>query len=108
MNAPLRNPERDLNDAAAGALREQAVENITERIKSGKSRVGIFELLESELNGERSQIMLEEITILLLNESGERDDLAEKTVAGMIERWISVHGDVVEDEAATIEATEEP
>ena len=107
MNAPLRNLDRDVHDAADGELRAQAIESLTYKIISGKHRNGIFELLDSELNGERYKILLEEITTLLLNESGEREYLAEKIRDGLIERYLSVHGDLVEEEASDIEAREE-
>lgn len=108
MNAPLRavlhTPDRDIHDAAAGALRQQAIESLTDKIMSGKHRNGIFELLDSELNTERAKILLEEITGLLCNETVEREYLADQIVAGLIERYISVNGDLVEEEANDIEA----
>ena len=104
MNAPL--PNRDINDAADGELRKQAIESLSEKIKSGKHRNGVFELLDSELNGERYKIVLEEITTLLLNESGEREYLADQMVAGLIERYLSTKGDLIEEEAAELEREE--
>ena len=100
MNAP----DRDIHDCADGELRKQAMENLAERIKSGKHKNGIFELLDSELNTDRYKILLEEITTLLCNETVEREAMADKIVAGLIERYISVHGDLVEEEANEIEA----
>jgi len=104
VNAPL--PNRDINDAADGELRKQAIESLSEKIKSGKHRNGVFELLDSELNGERYKIVLEEITTLLLNESGEREYLADQMVAGLIERYLSTKGDLIEEEAAELEREE--
>lgn len=107
MNAPLRNPNRDLSDCASGLLREQSIENISNRIKSGKGRIGVFELLDIELSGERYKILLEEITTLLCNETVEREAMADQMVSGLIERYISVHGDLVEQEAEEIEAEDQ-
>jgi hypothetical protein len=104
MNAPQILPNRDMSDCADGALREQAIESLTYKIMSGKHRNGIFELLDSELNTDRYKILLEEITMLILNESGEREYLAEKIRDGLIERYLSTHGDLVEEEANEIEA----
>lgn len=105
MNAPLRViPDRDIHDAADGELRQQAIESLTFKIKSGKSRMGIFELLDCELSSERYKILLEEITGLLLNETCEREYIADQIVAGLIERYLSTKGDLVEEEAAQIEA----
>jgi hypothetical protein len=101
-----RNQNRDLNDLADGELREQAIESLTYKITYGRHRNGIFELLDSEINSERYKILLEEITTLLLNESGKREYLADQMVAGLIERYLSVHGDLIEEEAETIEAQE--
>lgn len=102
MNAP----DRNLHDEADGKLREQAIESLSEKIKSGKSRIGIFELLDSELNTDRAKILLEEITTLLLNESGEREAMADKMVADLIARHLSTQGDLIEEESAAIEAEE--
>lgn len=104
MNAPPRIPDRDQSDAADGELRQQAIESLTYKIVYGKSRIGIFELLDFEISSERYKIVLEEITTLLLNESGEREYLADQLVAGMIERYLSTHGDLIEEEANDIEA----
>ena len=104
MNAPLR--DRDIHDAADGELRKQAIESLSEKIKSGKHRNGVFELLDSELNGERYKIVLEEITTLLLNETMEREDIADRIVSGLIERYLSTKGDLIEEEAAEIEREE--
>lgn len=105
MNAPLRNPERDLSDAAAGLLRQQAIENISERIKGGRSKVSVHDLLDTELDDpKRCRILAEDLAKLLTAESGERATLADRIVDGLVERHISVHGDLVEEEAAEIEA----
>ncbi len=104
MNAPLRNLDRDQSDAADGLLRAQAIENISERIKEGKNRMTVLDLLDGELNSERYKIVLGELADLLQAQHGEHGATADKIVDGLIERYISVHGDLVEDEAAEIEA----
>lgn len=101
MNAP----DRNIHDAADGKLREQAIENIAERIKGGRSKVSVHDLLDTELdNPTRCRILAEDLAKLLTAESGERAALADQIVDGLVERYISVHGDLVEEEATEIEA----
>lgn len=99
MNAP----DCDIHDQADGALRQQAIENIAERIKSGKGRISIRDLLDCEMNS-RGEFLLAELEQLLTVEHGEHGAKADKLVAEMIERYLSTRGDLIEEEAATIEA----
>lgn len=98
MNAP----DRNLHDAADGQLRAQAIEAISERIKSGKGRMGVRDLIDREMNT-RPEFLLTELEQVLLAEHGEHGALADKLVEGLIERYIAAHDDIVEEEAATIE-----
>lgn len=101
-----RTPDRDLSDCAAGLLRQQAIENIAFRIKDGKHRLSVHDLLDSELASEsRYTTMLGELSNLLTAQHGEHGALADRIVDGLIERYISVHGDLVEEEANEIEAS---
>lgn len=100
-----RTPDRDINDCAAGALREQAIENITDRIKAGKGRIGVRDLLDCELNT-RYEFLLGEIEQVLTAEHGEHGALADKLVDGLIERYITSNPEKVEEEAEEIEASE--
>lgn len=102
MNAP----DRNLHDAADGELRAQAIENISERIKSGKSRMGIRDLIDCEMTS-RPEFLLTELEQVLLAEHGEHGALADKLVEGLIERYIGAHADLVEEEASTIEHYEQ-
>ena len=105
MNALLRNPNRDQSDAADGLLREQAIENIAERIKGGKSRIAIRDLLDNEMNS-RPEFLLNELEQVLTAEHGEHGALADKLVEGLIDRYISVNEDLVEEEAAELAGAE--
>lgn len=96
---------RDIHDAADGALRQQALDILRWKILDGKHKNGIFELLDSELNGERYKLILEAITQLLLADGiNERDDLADKIRDGLIERYLLSHPELIEEEAAQIES----
>ena len=100
----MSSPDRDIHDQAAGSLREQAVENIAERIKSGKGRITVHDLLDAELNSDRCRIVTEDMAKLLTAEHHEHGAVADSIVDGLIERYISTHGDLVEEEAEEIEA----
>lgn len=104
----LHRPDRDIHDAADGSLREQAIEQISWRIKEGKSRIDIRGLLDSEFNS-RGEFLLIELERLLTADNGEHGALADKLVDGLIERYLSTPRgmDLIEEEAAEIEATEE-
>lgn len=109
MNAPdalhaRRAPDRDINDAAAGALREQAIEAIADRIKAGKHRLSIKDLLDCELQGERYTLTLGEVSQILTCDYHDRSIYIDKLHDGLIERYIGTHGDEVEIEADDIEA----
>lgn len=106
MGQMERVPDRDLSDQASGLLREQAIENISNRIKAGKSRVAIRDLIDSELN-HRADLLLGELEAVLTAEHGEHGALADKLVDAMIERYITSHPEKVEEEAEEIEASEE-
>jgi hypothetical protein len=100
---------RDLHDAADGLLREQAVESLKQRILAGKHKYGIGELLDSELNNHaRSHIIMQELVDLLLNDSLEREALADNIRDGLIERYLNdpAQSLLIEEEAAEIEAEE--
>jgi hypothetical protein len=101
----VKSPDRDQQDAAAGELRERAVENIANRIKAGQSRIGIRDLLDCEMNT-RPEFLLTELEQVLLAEHGEHGALADKLVEGLIQRYVETNSDVVEEEAAEIEAHE--
>ena len=104
--ATMNAPDRDIHDAAAGELREQAVYNLTERLHGGRTvgRLTLRDLIDSDLNGPRAGFATIEITNLLLADSGERAAKADTYVAGVIERYLSKRSDLVEEEANEIEA----
>lgn len=100
-----RTPDRDINDCADGELRKQAIEAITERIKAGKHRVTLADLLDCELDDpKRCQFLAIEFGKLLSADVTERSLIIERIADGLIERYISVNGDLVEEEACEIEA----
>lgn len=75
-----------------------AREELKWRIVSGKRRVGVFELLESEVNQEPScRNLLSKITDLLLDEEGQREALADQIRDGLVERYIDAHPELVEE-----------
>lgn len=100
--------ERDLSDRAAGMLREQAVYNLTERLKDGKrvGRCDLFDLLDCELNSDRYRILLADLFQLITAQSGEHGALADRIVEGLIERHLVTHDDLIEEEATEIENEE--
>lgn len=104
MNAP----DRNLHDAADGQLRAQAIESLSEKIKGGRSRVTVHDLIDAELDDhKRNLLLVEQFSDLVGAESGERAALADAIVEGLVARWIAAHADLVEEEAATIEHYEE-
>lgn len=98
-------PDRDQHDAAAGELRAEAIGILTHRILTGKHRVGIYELLDAWLDSERRKILLEALTTLLLNESGEREAIADQMNAKLITEYLNRHDHLIEETAAMILAS---
>ena len=106
-------PDRDLSDRASGLLRQQAMENLTYRLRDGKT-VGKFnfrDLLDCEINSNRYRLLLDELDTLLCGEGGNdtRDGFADRMVEGIIERFLNdpKQDDLIEEEAAEIEAERE-
>lgn len=101
-------PLRDAHDAADGALKAQAVEALTERLRAGNTvgSLSLRDLIDSDLNGPRAGFAAIEVTNLLLADSGERAALADAYKDGVIERFLlSPRGlELIEEEAAEIEA----
>lgn len=100
-----RTPDRDINDAADGELRKQAIEQISERIKDGRHRITIADLLDCELDDpKRCQFLAIEFGKLLTADVTEISLIIERITDGLIERYLSVNGDMIEEEACDIEA----
>lgn len=101
---------RDIHDMADGALREHAIQNLTERLQDGKrvGRFDLFDLLDCELNSDRYRILLEELGSLIIGgtEACDRAAQADKIRDGLIERFLLGHPELIEDEAAQIEHEE--
>ena len=83
-------------------LRDQAREEFEDKLKAGKSVRGCFlrDLIDSELQGERYKILLEDFEGLLLTEAG-----AERIREGLIERflkpeWIQERAEEIDAENA--------
>lgn len=98
--------DRDIHDQADGALRQQAVENLTERLHAGKTvrSLTLRDLIDADLSGPRAEFAALEVKNLLLADHGERGAKADAYVAGVIERYITTNPDLVEEEACEIEA----
>lgn len=102
----LRGAVRDLHDRANRVLREQAIQTLTEKLKS-RGRVNgldFADLLDEELNGARSRTTIAELGALLV--SDERESLAAKMVDGVISRYLEANPEVVEEEVAELEVQE--
>lgn len=108
--AALRIHEREqskLCDQADSSLIAQAVEALTERLKDGKriGRCDVWDLLDNELNTDRYRVLLEELGSLLVGGKEACDDriAADKIRDGLIERYLTAHPELVEEEVAEIE-----
>lgn len=95
-------PERDINDAAAGSLRQGAIDNLTDRLKTGgmAGRLSLRDLIDADLD--QGRINSEDIYCLLTNYD-DRHLLADRMVDGLIERHLATNPDLIEEEAAAIE-----
>lgn len=100
---------RDLHDAADGILKKEAIDNLSQKLQSGQraGRCDFTEILDSELSGDRYQIILSELSALLLTTTGEREYLADQIRDGLIERYLNSANNtfLIEEEAAEIEHT---
>lgn len=88
-----------------------AREALAEKLKDGK-RVGgcdLFNIIDTELNGERYRVVVESFWSLLLMETDDCMVRAEKDKMrdGFIERYLDQHEDLVREEAAQMAAEEE-
>ena len=81
-----------LTEAADKKLREEAIQNLTERLVSGQrvGRCDFTDLLESEWNNaDRYAIITSEVSALLMTESPEKAQaLREQIRDGIIERYL--------------------
>ena len=79
-----------LHDYADKKLREEAIDNLTQKLQSGQraGRLDFTELLDSEITGPRCEIILSELSALLQTTTG-RDYLADQIRDGIIERYLN-------------------
>lgn len=114
MNAPLRNPNRDLNDAADGELRAQAIEALVDRLAEGKAvrtltSRDIFDCaVDSAQSPTYSNVLDILDTVLALNgKAGDEFFLAANEAAAkakaLVEGFVLGKADWIEEEAAEIE-----
>lgn len=98
MNAP----ERNIHDAADGALRQDAIDNLTDRLKTGGAvgRVDLRDILSDDVD--QGRVTAEDLYQILTNYD-DRHLLAERMVDQIISRFIATNPDAVEEEAAQIE-----
>lgn len=101
MNAPIA-----LLHRVEKALESEARENLITRFVQG-DKVGKFDLrdlLDCELSGQESyQRRLEEILDILDADPMERSAMIDKLYAGLIERHLDSHPDIVHDEMNALE-----
>lgn len=78
---------------------EIAREELAWRLRSGRKvdRCTLFDLIDSELNGERYKIVLEEICGLLTDPDRSTAAKAELVRDGFIERYLSIREDLVQE-----------
>lgn len=105
MNAP--GSVTNLMDAAERALRADAIDNLTWRLREGKDVGGhtLIALLDSELDGSRRNVLLQEFESLLTGKTAgdTRDYYAIQMVERLIERFLLGREDLIEEEVARIE-----
>jgi hypothetical protein len=104
-------PDRNLHDQADGQLRQDAIDNLTRKLEEGDQvgRCTFRDLIDSELNGDRAHLLLDDLDTLIRGEGGNdtRDGFASRLMSKLIERYLLNHPDLIEEEAATIEAQDE-
>lgn len=90
---------------------QQAKDELADRLRDGKSVGGceLIDLLDSELDGERYKIALQEVVGLLLDTGMETAAKADQVRDGIIERYLeSPKGqELIEEQAAQIAFDEE-
>lgn len=113
MNAPLRQPSRDLHDAADGALREQAVEALVDKLVDGKTihRTNAQDIFECAVNDELRYLDVLALLEGLLALNCKAGDHFLLDAAALAERakeivqgYVLGKQDWIEEEAAEIEA----
>lgn len=118
MNAPLRNPDRDLHDAADGQLRAQAVEALVDRLAEGKvvrtlTSRDIFDCAvdDARAPGYSNALDILDAVFALNGKAGDEFFLAANEVAAkakaLVEGFVLGKADWIEEEAAEIEAWRE-
>jgi hypothetical protein len=87
---------------------EAARQHLTERLHEGKTVhcLNLRDLIDSDLHGPRSEPATAEVMNVLLAESGERPAIADKYVAGVIERFLETREDLVQECAEEMENAE--
>lgn len=116
MNAPLRNADRDLHDAADGQLRAQAIEALVDRLLEGKTvrtltSRDIFDCAvdDARAPGYSRALDILEAAAALNGKAGDEFSLAANDVAAkakaMVEGFVLGKADWIEEEAAEIEAS---
>lgn len=99
-----------MHERADAELERQARQELTEKLLDGKEvgRCNLRDLIDSELNSERSRILITDFEALLLMDSG-RDYKADEIRDGLIERYLESPRcqDIVQDLMTTIEEERE-
>lgn len=94
----------DKADALFAPDLKRAREELAEKLREGKKVAGLSmrDLIDCELNSERYQPFLSQITSLLLkaNPDYSRDEVANSIMDSLIARHLDAHPEAVEEEAA--------